>query len=628
MPKARKFKQVIIRSNGLYLFSAPGTYDISGKVIIELRYKPKGHKWEDGTWKPLDEEEIAKQTIEDYGPLEMLSESRDSLLWRYKHGLDQFLTQLIKKPEVVLKRTRPKKRVRAVNRIREKVDFDKLFEKFHPAEILERPEETLQKSQFHSEQDLLHQFLRAVRHGDIKFREPDSFKERFSDGQIQILKELLSNPDIAHRLREIQQEQKKEEAIDQLLEDEDEDEGDELTGDISREEAESWEGAPGADTLEELVEEADSVLDKVDYAAISTAVDGNLYKLYTEILDPLMKAAKAEGKSTNYAENVIKMLRWEPDIILSDETESPTPPPPAKYSPVRFGQKERQVIKFWVESIRLIHMIQGQVNMELDAGFLFENPGSDAYEGEYLSESGGGGEGYTQDIGSFKAVLIAPATIGGAGNWIHRYKLRDYTDVYKVVSIAFHEVVHAHLGRSDETAELGHEATFANMLTDDLVLAMKHSSAFPKLARFCADLYPIRLRGEKAKKKPARGISRGAGYYSVKCEGRRGRAPKFKTLREARKFVSDYHTESPGKDCEIFAHYRPIDKGKDDINVGEIETIGRWDSPIDLDARLRGVRALWDDDFRDDWRSDYVETYGEDIFHRRNKKIRRRKRRR
>jgi len=608
MPRARNFKQVVIRANGLYLFSAPGSYDVPGKVIIELKYKPKGHRWSvhDDSWVPMDQESVALQNMEEYGPLELLTESRDGLLWRQRYTLDEFLESLIKKPEVTLKKTRKKKRVRATSKQREKPNFDELFEVVRPADVMDRPEQTLEDMRELEESEVLRRLMRAIRHGNIVLSDPDTIKEHFTDGQLSILKTLMKRPDIAEKIHNITVQSP---SIAESVEHETAVEG----------------------VVQELadIQEIADAIDEAEYSVISTAVDSSLYALYADILKPLLQEAKGEGRGRDYAENVIKMLKWEPDVIFSDETEPPTPRPPDKYSPVFFGARERQIAKFWVECVRLAHMIQGNENLALDTGFLFENPGSDAFLGEYISESGGGDEEYTQDIGSFKAVLISPADIGKANKWVHRYKLRDYRDVEKIVSIAFHEVVHSTLHRIDESNDHAHNHRFASMITDDLATAMRHASAFYKLAKFCADLYPI--RGHGASKAAHKGVIRkGMGYYSVKCEGRRGRPPKFSRLQDAREFVSKYHTDYPYSRCDIYAHYRPSE-GDDIENIGyyggSIESLySKNTTPMDLQGKLDELRKRWDDRYQDTWKSRHSSAYGKDIFKRKRRSLRRRKR--
>jgi len=607
MPRARNFKQVVIRANGLYLFSAPGSYDVPGKVIIELKYKPKGHRWSvhDDAWVPMDPEAAAVQNMEDYGPLELLTESRDGLLWRQRYTLDDFLESLIKRPEVTLKKTRKKKRVRATSKQREKPNFDELFEVVQPKEIMDRPEETLADMRALEEGEVLRRFMRALRQGQIVLADPATINEHFTDGQISILKTLMKRPDIAQRVQQVV--------------------GGPAAQEETTEEGEFVEAEEEAESvnLEQIVE----AIDEVEYSAISTAVDSTLYELYADILKPLLQEAKEEGKGHDYAENIIKMLKWEPDVIFSDETEPPTPRPPEKYSPVFFGARERQIAKFWVECIRLVHMIQGNVNLDLDTGFLFENPGSDAFLGEYIAESGGDDDEYTQDIGAFKAVLIAPADISKSNKWVHRYKLRSYRDVEKVVSIAFHEAVHATLHRVDESNDHSHNHVFASMITDDLTLAMRHASAFYKLAKFCADLYPI--RGHGAARAVRRGkASKGMGYYTVKCKGRRGRPPKFTRLQDARDFVAKYHTDYPYSSCSIYANFKP-EEGDDveAIGWGSLETVYNKDYKLSpLQERLEELHETWDDDYRNSYRSGHSSTKGKDIFKRKRRSLKRRDR--
>ena len=59
------------------MFKAPGSFDLSGKVIIELDYIPKGMEYDKGSkqWVPLSR----KQNRTEYGPLELIQESRTAL---------------------------------------------------------------------------------------------------------------------------------------------------------------------------------------------------------------------------------------------------------------------------------------------------------------------------------------------------------------------------------------------------------------------------------------------------------------------------------------------------------------------------------------------------------------------
>lgn len=267
-------------------------------------------------------------------------------------------------------------------------------------------------------------------------------------------------------------------------------------------------------------------------------------------------------------------------------------------------------------------MIQGSVNLDLDTGFLFENPDSDAFLGEYISDPGDDDDDYTQNIGAFKAVLVAPAKMSKSDKWVHRYKLRNNRDVEKIVSIAFHEVVHSNLHRIDESNDHAHNHKFASMITNDLATAMRHASSFYKLAKFCADLYPMRGRGAAKAKK---GAVRGRGYYSVKCEGRRGRPPKFSTLQAAREFIQNYQADYPHNSCTIFAHYRP--ETGDDIDVGwgpNLESFYRAHSiRKPLEERLSELRTEWDEDWRDSYRSGHDMSLGKDIFKRKRRSLRR-----
>jgi hypothetical protein len=612
MPRARKFKQAIIRASGLYLFSASSHFDLPGKVIIELKYKPKGMNWDDDEkrWVPMSPEKAAQQRMNEYGPLEMLRESRDGLInsWRrtnYQYKLDEFLEELAKKPDTVFKRKpRLKKRVRAVNRKAEKPDFDELFEYIQPRKIYDDTEKTLQDMRKVHEQELVRRMMRAVRQGDLVMGDPSTFNQVFTDGQIAMLKVLLKRPDIVQRIRESEPGYRKPVYTE--------------TTEVIEVTAEKTEEEVIAEKLQEMI-------DDVEYSAISTAVDTELYKKYAKILTPLLKKAYEEGKGSEHAENVIKMLKWEPDFIFSDETDKPTPRPPDKFNPTMFTAKERQVAKFWVECIRLIHMIQGSVNLDLDVGFLFENPGSDAFEGEYIADPGKaekeGEEAYTENIGAFKAVLIAPADLGRSGQWKHRYKLRDYGSIATMVSIGFHEVVHANLHRLDEYSDHGHNAKFANMITDDLKTAMLFSAAFFELARHCAGMYKIKERGvrkgpPRRTKKP---IRRGTGYYVVKCEEKGGRPEMFATLQEARDAVEEYQREFPSAECQIFAKYRPVTGS--DVPALDDELESRWGGgsywDYDLQTRLDHLRNQCDRYQRD--YHGYSDIDGKDIFKRKRR---------
>jgi len=601
MPRARNFRQVVIRASGLYLFSAPGSYDIKGKVIIELKYKPKNKKWDSDNenWVPMDANESAKQSIEDYGPLELLTESRDGLLNAYiggssryyQHRLNSFLESLIKRPDTALKRKRPKKRIRAVNRIQESINFDEIFEVLKPKTIIDSPEKAIEKMQELSEVDLLHRFLKAVRHGDVVISDSQTFKETFNDGQIEMLKRLMKDPDIKDKLSKINEQQKVPQTVEEILE-----EGEEEGVETSQ--------------IDEIVEEVEGTLEEVKYTSISTGVDLKLYKLYAEILKPVMKAARESGKGTNYAENVIKMLRWEPDIILSDETEAPTKSSPAKYDPMQFGPKEKQVAKLWVEVIRLIHMIKGIANLELDVGFLFENPDSDAFDGEYV-------EGESEDIGSFKAVLVAPAKLGKSNNWKHRYKIRNYDSIAEFTALAFHEVVHSTLALMDVATDVDHAGDFANIISGDLAIVMRYGSGFFKLAKYCADAYPIIVRGESRTARP-KAIQVGEGFYAVKCEGRRGRPPKLRTLAEARAFSRMYVSEHTYSNCDIIPYYKA--EARKDREVYDWDKVYSYKEPtFTEEERIEKIRDVWDE-YRD---SD--DPYGKDIFFRQRKRLKRRK---
>jgi hypothetical protein len=507
MPKARNFKTIIVRANGLYLFSASGQFDgIKGKVIIELKYKPRGYQWNEieEEWGQLSPDGARKQGIEDYGPLEMLTESRDGLLYWKREQLNEFLDSLIKRPEVILKKKRKKNRLRAANRKKERVNIESLMEEVTPYDMLSNTADSIKRIEEIAKEDLINQLAEKVTSGDLRIvpgRPQDTnLSDFFSAGDNEKLKEMIKDPEFAEKFAII------------------------VRGGEPTERTEIGRRIETNINIYEVMQ----AIEEVPACAIDTSIDEELYSLYKDILIPLIKDAESQGRRSNYTENVMKMLKWEPDFIFSDETEQPTPKAPPKFTPYEFGPKERQVAKFWIECIRLIYIIQGRSNMGLDVGFLFENQDSDSYEGEYISSPG---DEEDANIGAFKAVLIAPGIISNANAWKHRYSLRNAKSLSAIVSIGFHEALHATLHLSEPDVDNSHNAKFASMLTDDMALAMEHYSAFNKLAKYCMKAHPIKTKGKRkviAKDKPTSGGS----FYKVKQLGKRGRPSTFTTLEQ------------------------------------------------------------------------------------------------
>jgi len=661
MPKARKFAQIIVRNHGLYLFTVPGTYDISGKIIIELLYKPKAKIW-DGSRYSIDmgQEEASKQCMTDYGPLELLTESREKLKDTFETGkqyswqeqdiagaLTSWLTSIIKAPKATLRRRR-KQRKRVTNRKKNNsLDFDKIFQIVDPVEIFSEPDKAFEKLKDAKERNLLVTLIDKVSSGEVDLNRPKSMQKNFGDGDIDLLKILAKNGDLIPKMKELQMLTiSKKQAITeekQIIVDS----GDEDREEPSPEIAELFEDLD----IEEISEDLIEAVKEAKFSSISTAVEPKLYDLYQEILKPVIEEAASRGSGRNYAENIVKMLQWEPDFHWSDETAGspiPLPKAPADYDPEHLGKSQKGLAKFTVEAIRLIYMLKGNVDTGLDVGFLFDVPGSDEWLGKFESSEGGSscarcdeelvagvsecpecGEPNTTDVGAFRAIFVAPAKLSDStGSWVHRYSLgaNSKASYFKFVALCFHEVTHADQFRNTsrgDAVNTDHNTTFANMITDYIPTAMIFQGAFTKLAEYCRKKYPMRERrgrgeGPKAPRKIP--MAKKRGFYSIGIEGKRGRRSQFATLQEARDFVRDYQETNQYADCQIYAHYRP-ESGRD-IDIDDIDrSYMRGDDwSMSTQKRLLDLRYQWDNSYKDSFMVNYEQASGEDIFKRRRKR--------
>lgn len=395
MPKARKFrKTVIVRINGLYLFPAMGSYDkIPGKVIIELKYKPKGMKWDgkNKTWVPLVRSDShlfnpdGTQKINTYGPSELMQENRNDVanqpeyvlggltgrardvdgslkmvLYNKQQQLAAFLDGLKTDPSKALVPQREPRIYETVNKSAKKLDVEEVISRIRSKELLRSPEAGVASLQKAKEDVLLGSFIELAEGGDLT--SPAKVNANFGDGSLQQIKVILDSPEKAQAVL----------------------------------------GQCDPSKIE-IIKQAMETVKVTPLVSIDTSAQE---MLWTGILQKLRKRNVLNLNSDSLA----KMLAWEPNFILYDVTDAPAPPVPSKFNPASFGPKEKRVAKYWVEACRLCYIILGYADSGLKVGWWMSNPPTDveAFQEEYLGM-------YMQrphsKIGPFRAVLINPAMV-------------------------------------------------------------------------------------------------------------------------------------------------------------------------------------------------------------------------
>lgn len=539
MPRAKKFKDVVVRINGLYMFPAASDLGLPGKVIIELKYKPKAMVWdaEYGTWEPMSPDEAVYQRDTHYGPMELLTENRDSLQWVYENHLKSFLQTLIKEPEQTLKKRRQPTVSRSSN-LSEPKNWDVIYEKVSAKQIMDDLDSAIKKLEPFVYTDVVTKLQDTLAGENIKIMDKESV--------IELIKGQLTPNDIS-KLQKLQDKPEIKKALE-----------DDFNLDVDA-------------LLEPSVQEAINTL----VTSIDTSASWDLWE--GELMPDILKDAKKRGLGDAFVDNAVKFLYWEPDFILFDETGSDTddesnrdhyghlyPKAPEHFHPTSFGRKEKRLAKFWTEALRLAFILTGrgsellQESQGLQVGFRFENPpDSDeaALVGEYL------GVFHTEPgLDGFRGIFLAPGRMSTSpqrSSWTHRYQLSSSEDVATIVAIAYHEVMHA-LGNSD------HDVKFANVLTN---IGLRHtylySSMFNKLVRHVAQLYP---RGDDEDKENSGGskppkavksikseIESNMGFYRVKLHGP-GRPPEFAKLREVLEYLDAKHPDG-GPDYKVEAYY-------------------------------------------------------------------------
>jgi len=597
MPRARSFKEVAVRINGLFMFTAMGSYDnIPGKVIIELFYLPKGKRYdrESNSWIPLSTE----QDDSEYGPLEMLQESRTALQYAYQWRLEQWLDHLKKEPKQVLKRRRPPRIVRARNKSSGSTPWAEILEQIEPKELLAGNQDSIDRIREQEQQRLVNHLQLIIEQAKEDNIPPSrAIREVLSDNQVAQLKR---STDIAPEIKEI---------------------------------------------VKDLE------------IAIDTSADKDFWR--SEITPKLMKEAKKDGLGDAFVTNMVKFLHWEPDFILFDETSSAEEykeageseddssnrdkyghlisRAPDQWSPDTFGAKERRFAKFWVEIIRLCFILIGRggnlidstgEGLGLQAGFHFENPPHEDEPFEVQSEA----LGVFRQIPdkNMRAIFITPGMLKvtpSRNHWSHRYQLAKTSakDTADILAVAFHEIGHA-LHPSG-----GHDTEFASILTHyGINLAFRYSTLVNKVLDHAIATHRVRSpRGSGPKIQRGKKIEPGMGYYVVDCDERRGRKPKKATYREAFDTVKERFNDGKGYpgSTVIRSHY--MDKGGESHEVNDwLESF--YDDPDveghDFDAPVDKARRSWDR--RRDWDKFDDDRPSSEIFFRRNPRRKSRKLRR
>ena len=378
MPRSIHSREVAVRIGGLYMFAVEGIEEamdqVKGKVIIELEYIPKGRKWDlnSSSWVPFE----GKQEIIDYGPLEMVSESRTSLKQKYSSELSRWIVRLIKEPKQTLKRRRDPVIFEVKNAPTEKKPWNDILENLEPKRVLWGDKASIDRMELDRTKDMI-DLLKKIAEEQAEEGDapppPRSVREAMTENQIARAQDMAKKGELPEELAEI-------------------------------------------------VEQSGLSVN------IDTSADFDFWN--NDILPMIWEDARADDKGDIFTKNAIKFLNWEPNFILRDEvasakeyktegeeeTESPNkdqynrlfPRAPDKFYPAprkpgagEFGTVEKRLAKFWIELLRLCFIVSGRGGRLLDregeglkVGFLFENPPT--AEEEYYDQ--------TEALGTFQAL--------------------------------------------------------------------------------------------------------------------------------------------------------------------------------------------------------------------------------
>lgn len=592
MPHAKKFQNIIVRINNLYMFKAPGRYeDISGKVIIELEYIPKGMQYDQASqkWVPLGREQ--KRT--EYGPLELIQENRTALqntykINRYADELAAELQNIAKKGAKALKaKSRASTIERTKNENSVKRDWAELMENIRPQALMGISENESIENMFEIERAELGR----------------------SVGKINEVLEEVIGPDL---------ESVSEERVSKLLE-EAVRQGDLHENDISKALRAIQEGLVPSDL-------SLNTLQKVEISSVDTSANFHHWK---KILAKLFADKAKQGNPSRFIENAMAFMHWEPDFILYDEVGDDEgdpylnpnvdrfghlhPKAPKKFKPQSFGQKEKRLAKYWTELVRFAFIVSGRGadlikdQMGMAVGFHFENPpkrilycrdcrvqyeNSNAQTcscGETLVELESEKaewlgcyrimRGQVNPQHNFRGIFITPATLTPPadakkrGKWKHRYQVHENNleDQSILIAIAFHEVAHALNPKGME-----HDTEFASILTHyGLPYVWRYRSLFRTIMENATGKhggYPLGRTGSAADP---------------------SKSPKYRAAMEARKEERAQRVEDilgqiadMGLDPNDYFQFRYVDRAGNEVAPdpeklasGEIEAttvMGRW----------------------------------------------------
>jgi len=562
MPRSKRSSEIPVRIGGLYMYALKNVEEVlkdpsfKGKAIIELEYLPKGKKWDYNTssWIPLEPSLAASQESLDYGPLEMVSESRTTLKEHYARQLSLWVVDLITKPDITLKRRRDPVIFEVKNAPTEKKPWNDILENLEPKQVLLGDKGSVDRMGVDRTEDIIDLLKKIAEEQAEEGDAPPSprvVREAMTDNQIARAQDMAEKGELPEELAEI-------------------------------------------------VTQSNLTIN------IDTSADFDFWN--NTILPMIWEDARADGKGDMFVKNAIKFLNWEPNFILRDEvasaeeekvvgeeeTESPNrdqhghlfPRAPDKFYPAprkpgagEFGTIEKRLAKFWIELLRLCFIVSGEGGRLLDrdgeglkVGFLFENPPT--AEEQALSHWAS-----LEALGTFQAlwrhrcpsckgsnplqksrecrhcgyniwddkstkalaggiVSLAPAFLNvpdppAKSSWRHRYSIvksskKTFIDpetgkkvtvtdrVYireqaELVSIAFHEMAHAlHPGG-------GHDVEFASIVTHQgLKNVFRYKELIFKIRNYCIDKFKIR-GSRRTGNVPHGGKSRSLRRRNPKC---------------------------------------------------------------------------------------------------------------
>lgn len=474
--KDEKKRKIIVRVNGLYLYTINEDLKKSsieeGKIIIELVYSPKGKKWKDNSWVDMSEQEAQLQTEDHYGPSELLPESREKLKPWYSSILDTFLTRMRTNKEELKKKRTPRRK-----------------------ELIGNPEIKKNYAELMAIVDTSNKDIKNITDGVKKFKQIEAIK---------LIKEGIYNGEYATNNPE---------SFKVLPDD--------VKEILKTSKEELKEAFP--DFTDDLLD----ILGNLPLVTVDTSADPEFYK---SIMEDIVEASKNFSinnyNHTEFREKIAKMLAWTPKFGIWESYDSDsTPSAPQQFLPKELGSRQKRIAKFWIECVRLVHMICGYSSPNLNTGFLFRD--DDNILGFY--EEGDNGP----------IVYISPCKLD-KGSWEPRY---DKNKLGYIVSIAFHEV--GHVVSDDHEV---HGETMANQLTNYISLVFDYSTLFRKLWGNIEDQIKVHGAVKNIKTTPTPGF----GFYSL-SKGTKGARAKFTTFKE----VVEEAEALQEADYSIFAKYWP-----------------------------------------------------------------------